>query len=474
MKKHRVLVVDDDGDLRTTISEALESSGFLVGQAVDGEKALESIRKERADLVMLDVDMPRMNGMECLNHIKEYDPSIIVIIMTAYSTIEDAVKATKQGAYNYLAKPIKHHAIVEMAQRALEAQQMVRNMAFSGPVVRLDTGEFVGSSTEMQKIFNIIYKLSRVDTSVLIRGESGTGKELVARAIHYNSARKDHKLVPINCTTIPETLFESELFGHEKGAFTGADQRQIGKFQFAEGGTIFLDEIGELPLPMQVKLLRVLQERKFSPVGSHREVDMGVRMIAATNRNLEEMIKKATFREDLFYRLNVIPIYLPPLRSRKEEIEKLVTHFITKFNSLHGTKILGMTPQASNVLLRHQWPGNIRELENVIEHCFVIENTDRLSVESLPPYLLGSNGDTPMLAPQMQALSGDGVGAPVSLDSEFLDYTLHKEHFEKAFIVSALKRFKGKINQTALHAKIPKKTLLRKLRKYGIKPEEFR
>lgn len=474
MKKHRVLVVDDDHELRTTISEALESSGFMVEQAVDGVEALRSVMKERVDLVMLDVDMPRMNGMECLNHIKEYDPSIIVIIMTAYSTIEDAVKATKQGAYNYLAKPIKHHAIVEMVQRALEAQNMVRNMAFSCPVVRLDTGEFVGSSTEMQKIFNIVYKLSRVDTSVLIRGESGTGKELVARAIHYNSARKDHKLVPINCTTIPETLFESELFGHEKGAFTGADQRQIGKFQFADGGTIFLDEIGELPLSMQVKLLRVLQERKFSPVGSHREVDMDVRMIAATNRNLEEMIKKATFREDLFYRLNVIPIYLPPLRSRKEEIEKLVTHFITKFNLLHRTKILGVTPQASNILLRHQWPGNIRELENVIEHCFVIENTDRLTAESLPPYLLGRDAETPMLAPQMQDLSDDGVGGPVSLNSEFLDYTLHKERFEKEFIVNALKRFKGKINQTALHAKIPKKTLLRKLQKYGIKAEEFK
>ena len=389
MNKYNVLVVEDDEELRRTIVEVLERNQFEVRFAPDGVDALDAIRKDRPDLVLLDVNMPRMDGMECLKRIKEFDPSIIVIIMTAYSNIEDAVKATKEGAYNYLAKPIKHQSIVDMVQRALEAQQMIHSMAFSAPVVQLEAGEFVGNSNEMRKIFNIIYKLAKVDTSVLIRGESGTGKELVARAIHYNSARKDQKLVAINCSSIAESLFESELFGHERGAFTGADQRQIGRFQYAEGGTIFLDEIGDLSPAMQVKLLRVLQERKFTPVGSNREIDMDVRLIAATNRNLEEMIQKGTFREDLFYRLNVIPIYLPPLRNRKDDIEKLVTHFIAKFNVLHKKHVLGMSGQAMEVLLKHNWPGNIRELENVVEHSFVIESTERILPQSLPSYLSG-------------------------------------------------------------------------------------
>jgi DNA-binding NtrC family response regulator len=359
MANRSVLVVEDDVELRQTIFEALSRNGFDISEAGDGVEALEKIQIKRPDLVMLDVNMPRMGGMECLKKIKECDPSIIVIIMTAYSTIEDAVTATKEGAFNYLAKPIKHQSIVEMVERALEAQQMVHSMAFSAPVVKLPTGDFVGSSSEMQKIFGIIHKLAKVDTSVLIRGESGTGKELVARAVHFNSARKDKKLVALNCSSIPEALFESELFGHEKGAFTGADQRQIGKFQYAEGGTLFLDEIGDLSLSMQVKLLRVLQERKFIPVGAHREIEMDVRVIAATNRNLEEMIQKGTFRDDLFYRLNVIPIYLPPLRDRKDDVEKLTNHFIRKFNNLHKKKITGISAGAMQILLKHNWPGNI-------------------------------------------------------------------------------------------------------------------
>ena len=421
--------------------------------------------------------MPRMDGMECLKRIKEYDPSIIVIIMTAYSNIEDAVKATKEGAYNYLAKPIKHQSIVDMVQRALEAQQMIHSMAFSAPVVQLEAGEFVGNSNEMRKIFNIIYKLAKVDTSVLIRGESGTGKELVARAIHYNSARKDQKLVAINCSSIAESLFESELFGHERGAFTGADQRQIGRFQYAEGGTIFLDEIGDLSPAMQVKLLRVLQERKFTPVGSNREIDMDVRLIAATNRNLEEMIQKGTFREDLFYRLNVIPIYLPPLRNRKDDIEKLVTHFIAKFNILHKKHVLGMSGQAMEVLLKHNWPGNIRELENVVEHSFVIEGTEKILPQSIPSYLNGF-GSGPGIQTGATVTAADQDADPSfeveSAADEALDYNRHKEQFEREFIIKALKTFKGRINQTALHAKIPKKTLLRKLQKYNIKAEDYR
>lgn len=471
MSQYRILVVEDDIELRSTLFEALEQGGFDVLQAENGIEALDKIRTNQIDLALLDVNMPQMNGLDCLTEIKNYDPSIIVIIMTAYSAIEDAVRAIKAGAYNYLAKPIKHQAVVEMVQRALDAQAMIRTMAYSAPIVTLENGEFVGRSGEMKKIFNIIYKLAKVDTSVLIRGDSGTGKELVARALHYNSSRKDEKLIPINCSAISETLFESELFGHERGAFTGADQRQIGRFQYAEGGTLFLDEIGDLSLSMQVKLLRVLQERKFTPVGSSREIEMNVRIIAATNRNLEEMIQKGTFREDLFYRLNVIPIYLPPLKERKDDIENLVNYFIRRFAQKHKKSIFGITVQAMEKLSAHHWPGNIRELENTIEHAFVIESGDKLSAKSLPAHFnafkLGNNLNS--AAPII-----DSSSAPSVEDADLLDYNRFKEEFEREFIIRALKTFKGRINQTALHAKIPKKTLLRKLEKYSIKAEDFR
>ncbi len=465
-KPYQVLVVEDDEALRATIREALNLSHFIVREAVDGLEALERIQKDRPDLVLLDVNMPKLSGLECLKKIKEFDPSIVVIVMTAYTTIEDAVTAIKDGAYNYLAKPVKHQTIVEMVERALAASQMIANMAFSAPRVQSENGDFIGSSSEMRRIFNVIYKLAKVETSVLIRGESGTGKELVARAIHYNSARKDERLVAINCSSIPENLFESELFGHEKGAFTGADQRQIGRFQYAAGGTIFLDEIGDLSLAMQVKLLRVVQERKFTPVGSNREIAMNARIIAATNRNLEEMMQKGLFREDLFYRLNVIPVLLPPLRERKDDIEKLAWHFISKFRKLHSKDVKGILPATLELILSHHWPGNIRELENVIEHAVVIESQDHLSPSSLPGYLQGED------------YFGTKFASPLSVfeseESEVLNYKNHKEQFEKEFIVRALKTFKGRINQTALHAQIPKKTLLRKLQKYNIRAEDYR
>jgi len=482
--RRQVLIVEDEPELRSNLSEVLQENGFAVRTANDGVEAMEALNQGRSDLVLMDVNMPRMSGLETLKKIKELDPSILVILMTAYSNIEDAVKAVKDGAYNYLAKPVKQAALVEMVGRALDAQEMVENMAFSAPIVKIENGEFVGASNEMRKIFSIIHKLAKVETSVLIRGESGTGKELVARAIHFNSARKDNKLVAINCSSIAETLFESELFGHEKGAFTGADQRQIGRFQYADGGTIFLDEIGDLSMAMQVKLLRVLQERKFTPVGSNREIDMNVRIIAATNRNLEEAIQKGTFREDLFYRLNVIPIFLPPLRQRKDDIERLVRFFVTKFNRVHGKQVTGVAPLAMETLLKHQWPGNIRELENVIEHAFVIESTDQISVSSLPGYMRPHikdaqemDNDAALSNPDsFSADDGDDDGdvAAAPVPGATLDYKSHKEQFEKEFIIKALKTFRGRINQTALHANIPKKTLLRKLQKYNIKAEDYR
>ena len=293
--------------------------------------------------------MPRLNGLDTLRKIKEHDPGTIVIIMTAHATLNDAVQAVKDGAYDYLSKPVSSENLLALVEKALSAHMLIANIAASAPVLMEAGRKIIGNTSQMQKVFNIINRLAKVETPVLIRGASGTGKELVARAIHFNSSRKDDKFVAINCSAIPENLFESELFGHEKGSFTGASDRKLGKFQFAEGGTLFLDEVGDMPQLMQVKILRVLQEKVFTPVGSNREIPTNVRIIAATNRPLEEMIKQGKFREDLFYRLNVVPIFLPDLAARKEDVTTLVQGFIRKFNQLHGKRISGITVDALNV-----------------------------------------------------------------------------------------------------------------------------
>lgn len=533
----RVLVVDDDQGLRFSVRETLaQKGGFEIDEAFDGLDALEKIKARRYDLVLLDVDMPRLNGLEALKLIKEHDPSIVVLIMTAYASIDDAVRAVKEGAYNYLSKPVRGDELVKLVDRALNAQAMISNIAASAPVLMEAGRKIIGNTAEMQKVFNIIHRLSKVDTPVLIRGASGTGKELVARAIHFNSTRKDEKFVAINCSAIPENLFESELFGHEKGSFTGAHERKVGRFQFAEGGTLFLDELGDMPVMMQVKLLRVLQEKVFTPVGSNREIESNVRVIAATNRPLEQMIQEGKFREDLFYRLNVVPIFLPSLADRKNDIETLVSGFIKKFNKLHCRRVIGMSPEALTVVKKYGWPGNIRELENVIEHAFILENGNLLTLSSLPESVLNATGtqlppppsatlpseailhcDTSAPVVGTNALGGEGKGgngdgyhdydgdgsydghdhadddnddesngaersenAPatafaemVSINGETLDFNKHKEAFEREFIIKALKTFKGRINQTALHANIPKKTLLRKIEKYGINAKDY-
>lgn len=482
----KVLVVDDDAGLRMSVTSTLTNTGrFAVDEAVDGVHALERAKEKSYDLAILDVDMPRMNGLQALQALKEHDPSLIVIMVTAYANIDDAVKAVKDGAYNYIAKPIRGEDLIQLVDKALEAHALVSSAAHSAPVLVEAGRKFIGSNVEMQKVFNIINKLAKVDTAVLIRGESGTGKELVAKAIHYNSARKNQNFVAINCSAIPENLFESELFGHEKGAFTGADQRKIGKFQYAEGGTIFLDELGDMPLLMQAKLLRVLQDKRFTPVGSNRELEANVRIIAATNRPLEKMIEEGAFREDLFYRLSVIPIFLPPLRERKDDIDNLTNVFVQKFNKAHNKKVLGIKPEAMAVLKKYQWPGNIRELENVIEYAFVIEGSNWITLPSLPEKVLkavGINLDDPNI--NIEEIAAQNLEAATSnpddegifignLSNENLDFNKVKEQFEKEFIVKALKMFKGRINQTALHANIPKKTLLRKIEKYGINAKDY-
>lgn len=493
-----ILVCDDDPGLRLSVTAALKATGrFNVDEAVDGSDAVEKVKQKTYSVVLLDVDMPRLSGLEALRQIKEHDPSILVLILTAYANIDDAVRAVKEGAFNYVSKPIQSEDLVDMVDRALNALNLISQASASFPIQIEPGREIIGQTSQMRKVFNVIMRLSKVDTPVLIRGASGTGKELVAHAIHSNSAQKDGKFVAINCSAIPENLFESELFGHEKGAFTGADQRKIGRFQYAEGGTLFLDEIGDLPVQMQVKLLRVLQEKMFTPIGSNREIESNVRIIAATNRPLEDMIRKGQFREDLYYRLNVMPIHLPSLNERRADIDHLVNLFIQKFNRAQGKRIIGATPEALNVLKKYDWPGNIRELENIIEHAFILEETQLLQVGSLPESILQSTGTE--LSAQQLRMREDSLDAfkpdletgltevqdgeaeeslkesimSISFEGESLDFNKHKEAFEREFIIRALKMFKGRINQTALHANIPKKTLLRKIEKYGINARDY-
>lgn len=465
INKLNTLIVDDEAELRRAVISILKTAmpeiDFAIEEAATGKEALEKVQQKQWDLVLMDVKMPEMNGIEALTAIKEHDPRTFVVLMTAHSNLHDAVLAIKEGAYDYVEKPVKPELLTEIVRKSLEARDLVSSLALSNPVFDDDIeSEFVGDTSKMKEVFNLIYRLCKVDTTVLVRGENGTGKELVARAIHFNSPRKSGSFVAINCGAIPESLMESELFGHEKGAFTGAVERKIGKFQIANNGTLFLDEIGELKPDMQVKLLRVLQDRKFTPVGGNREVKTTTRIIAATNRNLEKMMEEGTFREDLFYRLNVMPIFMPPLRERTDDIDALVQNFIKKFAKQHGRVITGVSAEALEMLKAYRWPGNIRELENVIERAFIVENSQVISVDSLPESI--------KLAPKESSDKTTNVGY-----SGPLDFDAFKEEMEKEFIVNALKANNGRINQTVAQANIPKNTLLRKIRKYGINVKDF-
>ena len=473
-----VLVVDDDETLRFTLKVMLESEGHQVSEASDGEQALNLVHVNGSyDAIILDVNMPRMSGLEALQKIKDLSPSTFCLVLTAYSNVKDAVMAIRQGAFDYIEKPIDPSRLLRVLQTASEANSLVHQASFSAPQLEFDQGRrIIGGSSQIQKVFEIIYRLSKVETSVLIRGESGTGKELVARAIHYNSHRMKGPFVAVNCAAIPENLIESELFGHEKGAFTGADRRKIGKFQYAEGGTIFLDEIGDISPQMQVKLLRVLQEKILTPVGSNQEYKIDVRVIAATNRPLEKMIDQEQFRADLFYRLNVMPMILPPLRDRREDIAALSMFMVDKFNKIHGKNIKGFDKKALAALRIYGWPGNIRELENVVEHAFIIECSDTIQVESLPESLqnlVTIDRKNHQNSDPLEVGSAHRESELLSNVSD-LNYPLLKERFEKEFLIRALKAFDGRVNQTAEHTQMTKVTLLRKLEKYGIDPKSYR
>lgn len=467
----KTLIVDDEAELRKSVTSILQNTQlgiqFDIEEATNGKEALEKVKGGDWDLILMDVRMPEMDGLEALKEIKEHDPSTFVVIMTAHSNLNDAITAIKEGAYDYLEKPVSPEKLTDIVKKSLEAHEMVSSLAASNPIFDDDIeSEIVGHNSKMKEVFNLIYKLCKVETTVLIRGENGTGKELVARAIHFNSPRKSGQFVAVNCGAIPENLMESEFFGHEKGAFTGAVERKIGKFQLANNGTLFLDEIGELKPDMQVKLLRAIQEKKFTPVGSNREVKTNARIIAATNRNLEKMMETDDFREDLFYRLNVMPIFLPPLRERPDDIPVLANTFLQKFSKMHEKKLVQIDADCLEAMKKYRWPGNIRELENIIERAFIVETGSHMTKAMLPEQVLKEVGSKPTVN------SASPMSATIS-SSEPLDFEVFKEQAEKDFIVNALKANKGKINQTVAQANIPKNTLLRKIRKYNINVKDF-
>jgi DNA-binding NtrC family response regulator len=453
MAAERILIVDDEEANREFLQELLRHEGYEVETAGDGATGLTLLEQIPFHVMLSDLMMPQMSGVELLLQMKERSPFTIGIIFTGYATIETAVEAMKAGAYDYITKPFRVEEILVVLQRALEFQRLNHeNVNLRRQLkAKYKFENIVSDHDKMQAVFEIIEKVSDSDSTVLIYGESGTGKELVARAIHYNSYRQDKPLIPINCGAIPEELLESELFGYEKGAFTGAVSSRIGRFELAHGGTIFLDEIGEMSPGLQVKLLRVLQEREFERVGGTRTIKIDVRIIAATNRDLEVMVANQRFREDLFYRLNVIPLCVPPLRERQSDIVLLIPYFIARFNAEKKRQIEGVTPDALQLLVNYAWPGNVRELENMIERIVILKGGGMITRSDLPEKFIHSfaNGTVPS----------------VDVPDEGLDFDAVVQTFEKQLLTKALEKTQGVKSRAAELLHMNRTTLVEKVKK---------
>ncbi|WP_413561030.1 sigma-54-dependent transcriptional regulator [Bdellovibrio sp. HCB209] len=392
--KPRILVVDDEESIREFLEIMLKKEGYEITLAEDGQKAKDLLTKKTFDMIISDLQMPHVTGIELLKHVKESYPDTVFMLITAFGTTETAVEAMKMGAYDYLTKPFKIDEVRLNIQNALRSRNLeVENRTLKKELTKeYSFQSMVGNSPAMHAIFDMVKRVSQTPTNVLITGESGTGKEVVAKAIHYNGPLKDRPFVTVNCGAIPENLMESEMFGHKKGSFTGAVADKAGLFEVADGGTLFLDEVGELPLTIQVKLLRAIQERVIRRVGATEDNKVDVRIIAATNRNLEEMVTKGTFRQDLFYRLNVINIKTPGLRERREDVPLLANHFLKKYNERLNKNIGAISAEAMEILKKYDYPGNVRELENMIERTVALEGGATILPESLPPMVNTSSG----------------------------------------------------------------------------------
>jgi two-component system response regulator AtoC len=447
----KILVVDDEPSVQNSLRMIFKNDHQVI-LAGSAEEAIIKFRSEEPDLVFLDIIMPGKDGIEILKEIREIQPLTPVIMLTATRTVRTAVEAMKLGAYDYISKPFDLEEIRLAAQKALESRDLkMENLRLQGEVEeRYRFDNIIGKSKEMREVFSTIRQISEKSSTVLIHGESGTGKELVARAIHYNSPRKNKPFVAVNCAAIPETLIESELFGHEKGSFTDAQARRIGHFELAHQGTLFLDEISELSLPTQAKILRAIQEREFIRVGGTKTVSVDVRLISATNKNLEEQMAKGLFRSDLYYRINVVPIHLPPLRRRKEDIILLTRHFLEKHA---GGEKKEITPEAMDVLLAYDWPGNVRELENIVERIVVLSKGNVITAEDLPSHLKSGS--------QVELIKR-GV-----LDGR-LSFLEAEREFEKDIIQEALKKSNNVQTRAADLLGISRRILKYKMDKYGI------
>ena len=456
----RILVVDDEEQMRDLLAKVLERKGYQVSVCGDGTQALAFLEREPVDLVITDVRMPGLNGMEALRAIKELNSEIVVLIMTAFGSIDQAVQAVKEGAYDYINKPFKIDEILLTIEKALEERHLRHEVSTLRQELRTryHFENLIGKSRAMQEVFGLIEQVAGSRSTVMVYGKSGTGKELVAKAIHYNSPRSAKAFVAVNCAAIPAELLESELFGHERGAFTGAIATKVGKFELATGGTLFLDEIGHMRLDLQAKILRALQEREIERVGGTRTIKIDVRVLAATNRDLKKAIEDGTFREDLYYRLNVVPITLPPLRQRREDIPLLVEHFIAKYNREFTRKVKGFSAGATAALYQYGWPGNVRELENVIERAVALAQSETISLRELPL--------------EISILGGDVIE-----DIQKAGLTLReaRSHFERQYILNILERVQWNQTEAARVLGLHRNTLAWKLQRLRIdaRPQLF-
>ncbi|MDD5475671.1 MAG: sigma-54 dependent transcriptional regulator [Syntrophales bacterium] len=451
-----ILVVDDEKNMRLVLAAMLRREGHTVLTAADGIEAQDIIRKNDVTVVVSDLKMPRLDGFGLLEWVADEDPSLPVIIITAHGTIANAVEAVKKGAFDYITKPFDQEDLKNVIGKAVSTKKLTDHELVI-PLDDMGRREIIGTSAPMRKLYETIRTVAPTTATVLVKGETGTGKELVARAIHDGSPRRDNPFIKINCAAIPENLLESELFGYEKGAFTGATHKKIGRFEKAHGGTIFLDEIGDLPRDMQAKLLRVIQDQEFERVGGLRTVKVDVRIVAASNRDLRKDVSDGTFREDLYYRINVVPMELPPLRERKDDISPLVSFFLGKFNRKLGRSVESIDREVIDCFAKYQWPGNIRELENLLERLVLLVQGDRIRLEDLPDEIL-------------LCREADNGKKPVGESWNFKEILREKtESMEREMIENILRACEGNVTRAARRLGLSRKALQLKMIKYGLR-----
>ncbi|NQW44501.1 MAG: sigma-54-dependent Fis family transcriptional regulator [Deltaproteobacteria bacterium] len=461
MALSKILVVDDEESIREFFQIMLKREGYEVFTAANGKEGLEHLKKNPVDLIISDIQMPELSGLELLSKVREIDPEMVVMMITAFGSTEIAVEAMKRGAYDYIQKPFKIDEVKIIIRQALEK----RSLKLENHQLKKELGtkyafdNIIGGASPMIKIYELVKRVANTKSSVLISGESGTGKELIARAVHYNGPLKDKPFVTVNCGAIPENLMESEMFGHKKGSFTGAIADKKGLFEVAHTGTIFLDELGELPLTMQVKLLRVIQEGTFKRVGGTEDITVDVRVISATNKNLEQEVKGGRFREDLFYRMNVIQIICPPLRDRKEDIPMLSSHFLEKFSKILGMNVKKISNEAMEILRRYQYPGNVRELENIIERTVALEPSAIILPESLPKHMLETK----------EEVSGHIDAHAIQIDdTKGIELERLTADFERALLIKALEQTGGVKKRAAKLLNISFRSMRYRVDKYSL------